>query len=50
MVFSTFSKYMGENTELVQMKFAEDINAEETSKCQRSGVSVIIQVTLDCLF
>lgn len=31
MMFSTFSKYMGESTELAQMKFAEDTNAEETS-------------------
>jgi len=30
-----FSNYMGESTELVQMRFAEDTNAEETSKCQR---------------
>lgn len=30
------------------MEFSEDINGEETNKCQSS--SIIIQVTFDCLF
>lgn len=50
MMFSTFSKYMEESPVLLQMKFAEDINAEETSKCPRGSVSFVIQVALDCLF
>lgn len=41
---------MKESTELVQVKLSEDINTEETTKCQKGSVSIIIQVTLDCLF